>query len=110
MTKRVGKLGAWALPAMVAWAALAPDGLAEEGVALGHALARQWCAACHQVEAGATANDAVPSFLALARDPAVSEGGLKAWLADPHPPMPNPSLSRAEIDALVAYLLSLRGR
>ena len=33
---------------------------------------------------------------------------LRAWLTLPHPPMPNPSLTRSEIDDIIAYLNSLK--
>jgi mono/diheme cytochrome c family protein len=35
---------------------------------------------------------------------------VRAWLADPHPPMPNFNLSRQQIDDIVAYLDSLTPR
>lgn len=74
----------------------------------GGQLARQWCAACHLVEAAQTsASDAAPSFLSIARDPAKTRAGLEVWLADPHPPMPNLSLSNQEIDDLITYIQSL---
>ncbi len=34
--------------------------------------------------------------------------GLRAWLADPHPPMPKFDLTRAETDAIIAYIGSLK--
>jgi len=34
----------------------------------------------------------------------VSRGALEAWLSTPHPTMPDMNLTRAEIDALIAYL------
>jgi len=90
------------LPVMAAGRAAAA-----EDVDRGLALARQWCVSCHQVEPGSAASDAAPPFATIANDPAVTEGGLRAWLSDPHPPMPNFNLSRGEIDDIVAYLNSL---
>ncbi|NJO37736.1 MAG: hypothetical protein HC871_09095 [Rhizobiales bacterium] len=46
----------------------------------------------------------------IAETAAERTGDLKAWLADPHPPMPNLSLSRLEIDDLLAYIESLGRR
>ena len=43
----------------------------------------------------------------MAEDQAFNEGRLKTWLWDPHPPMPKINLDRFEIEALVAYILSL---
>ncbi len=76
--------------------------------AQGHKLARQWCASCHIVTPGAGGSDAARPFEAVANDPNVTEAGLRAWLADPHPPMPDLHLTRAEIDAVIAYIRSLR--
>jgi mono/diheme cytochrome c family protein len=75
---------------------------------MGHALARLWCASCHQVEPGGGTSDVVPGFQVIADDPARTPERLRAWLNDPHPPMPKLSLTRQEIDAILAYLDSLR--
>jgi mono/diheme cytochrome c family protein len=85
-------------------AGIAPAQEAEEGLAL----ARQWCTSCHIVEPGAAGSDAARPFAAIANDASFTEQGLRAWLADPHPPMPNLNLTRAETAAVTAYLRSLR--
>jgi mono/diheme cytochrome c family protein len=72
----------------------------------GRALATSWCVSCHDVSPGTARTDAAPSFPTLAKQR--SPEALKGWLSAPHPPMPNLSLSRAEIDDIVAYLTSLR--
>lgn len=74
----------------------------------GRALAEAWCVECHVVapEQG-TAADAGPAFATIAGDPLRTDAGLAAWLADPHPIMPNLKLSRSEIEALIAYIRSL---
>lgn len=77
--------------------------------AAGQAIALRWCAACHLVapdQRAATAG--VPPFAEIARRHAGAAGVLEAFLADPHPPMPNLSLTRQEIRDLVAYIGSLR--
>ena len=71
-------------------------------------LARQWCTSCHIVAPGTGGSDAAPPFQMIANDPKVTEGGLRAWLADPHPPMPKFDLPRAETDAIIAYIKSLK--
>jgi mono/diheme cytochrome c family protein len=82
--------------------------VAQERAVQGHALARQWCAACHMVEPGGTAaSDAAPPFAMIAQDQRLTPDQLRAWLAAPHPPMPNLSLSRDEITNLIAYIKSL---
>lgn len=83
--------------------------VAVEGAAAhGQTLARQWCSGCHLVEPGNTASDVAPSFSQIAQNRALTPDRLRNWLSDPHPPMPNLSLSRDEIEALVAYFDSLR--
>ena len=72
-------------------------------------LARQWCTSCHIVAPNTGGSDAAPPFETIANDPMVTEGGLRAWLADPHPPMPKFDLTRIEIDAIIAYIKSLKG-
>lgn len=75
----------------------------------GRVIARQWCASCHIVEPGQpAAADSAPAFASIANDPARAPSAQRAWLSNPHPPMPNLALSRGEIDDIVAYLESLR--
>jgi mono/diheme cytochrome c family protein len=82
---------------------------AQDRAAKGHALAKQWCSSCHIVEPGTTsASDVAPPFPKVAQDKRLTPDKLRAWLRNPHPPMPNLSLSREEIENLVAYIGSLR--
>jgi len=74
----------------------------------GLAIARQWCASCHIVEPGGVGSDAARPFAEVANDPNFTMDGLRAWLSDPHPPMPSLTLTNEEIDALMAYIASLR--
>lgn len=79
----------------------------------GRRIADRWCTSCHVVSGrGSTSNapggtDAVPTLASIARDPARGPNWLRQWLTSPHPPMPDLSLSRAEIDDVVAYLQTL---
>ena len=87
----------------------AASGAAADDAAEGRAIAERWCSSCHVVSEGqATAADMAPSVFVLAQDPARNDDWLRGWIADPHPPMPNPGLSRDQIDAVVAYMASLR--
>jgi mono/diheme cytochrome c family protein len=73
----------------------------------GERLARKWCSTCHLVAPDqGTTSDVAPPFKAIAarRDAAQISG----WLIDPHPPMPDPNLTRREIDDLTVYIESLR--
>ena len=74
----------------------------------GEKLAMQWCSQCHVAGAGQTSGgDAAPPFAVIAETAADRSDDLHAWLADPHPPMPNLDLTRIEIDDLLAYIESL---
>ncbi|MEM9624894.1 MAG: c-type cytochrome [Pseudomonadota bacterium] len=75
----------------------------------GGKLARQWCANCHLVGGEQVAGgDTAPTFASVAETAAERNDDLRAWLADPHPPMPNLNLTRSEIDDLLAYIESLK--
>ncbi len=79
--------------------------------ARGAALAQRWCASCHAAgTGGAPAPDAGPAFATIAADPAYDDARLRGWLSDPHPPMPNFNLTRAEIDDLISHIRSLKPR
>ena len=90
------------------WLVTASPAHAEGDPIAGGAVAKQWCVACHDIGQGRTVKDGAPSFVSVARRPNLNPDMLKIWLADPHPPMPKLSLSRQEIDDLVAYILSLK--
>lgn len=74
----------------------------------GQMLARQWCTSCHAITPGQAVNEQAPSFAAIVRDRGRVADWLNTWLATPHEWMPDFSLSRQEIEDLVAYLESLR--
>lgn len=95
----------FAAPASAGDAAIAH---AEKGDALkGGVIARRWCAACHVVASDqTTANADAPPFSDIAaRRP--NSKKLAAFLADPHPKMPDMNLTRKEIADIVAYIRSL---
>ena len=74
----------------------------------GQQLAQQWCANCHVI--GGSASPSVqqgpPNFTAVARDRTSEQ--LHVFLSHPHPPMPDLSLTRSEIDDLIAFIGTLR--
>lgn len=88
-------------------AAASPTAAAD--VAKGAQLARQWCANCHVI--GGTTTGTVqqgpPSFRAVAQGGLTGEQ-LRAFLSRPHAPMPDLSLTRTEIDDLIAYIETFR--
>ncbi|HEV2334575.1 MAG TPA: c-type cytochrome [Stellaceae bacterium] len=75
----------------------------------GEQLARQWCVSCHVIGGMPTGSvqQGPPSFRAIAQRGLTSDQ-LRAFLSDPHPPMPNLALTRSEIDDLIAYIATLR--
>lgn len=73
----------------------------------GEQLARDLCSECHivsEVQRGPVL-DGVPSFPELARSKR-TDAQLRAWLTDPHPPMPDQPLSEREIASVIAYIRS----
>jgi len=50
----------------------------------------------------------VPTFPSIARKLPAEADVLAAFLANPHPPMPNLSLSRRDIQDLLAYIATLK--
>lgn len=102
--RQLSAFGAFLLVPLLTTAAQA--GSAEEG----QAIARRWCSSCHDIGSGEkpSVSDAVPTFDFVARRKDLSRAQLEAWIGNPHPPMPNLSLTRNEIDNLVAYIESLR--
>ncbi len=73
----------------------------------GEIIAKRWCATCHLVSPDqTTANSDVPSFASIAHRKLSSEG-LRVFLSNPHPRMPDMSLTRSEIADIVAYIRSL---
>jgi len=78
---------------------------------LGRALANRMCVACHQVEPGQREGELPdpPAFQNLADDPAMTPLALRVFLTTPHTNMPNLILSDAEIDDVIAWILSIKG-
>ncbi len=90
----------------IAVGALAPPAAAAGQPEAGWQLARRWCTGCHVVDTAGHGTDAAPPFATIARE-RKDRRWVRAWLEAPHPPMPNMSLSRGEIDDVIAYLDSL---
>ncbi len=104
MAGAVALFGLVTLPMLAANSARAADASA------GRALAERWCAGCHVVGTApqSAASDA-PTFAAIAaRDGDVSAAWLAFRLLNPHPQMPQVSLTRAEAADLAAYFATLK--
>jgi mono/diheme cytochrome c family protein len=108
MTARL--LGGLALSAalVAAGAAGGTEGAAK--IAAGKVLAKGWCAHCHVVsnDQRLAPAEGVPTFLAVANDPAMTETALRVFLATPHMRMPDFILTPEETDKIIAYIVSLR--
>jgi mono/diheme cytochrome c family protein len=95
-----------------AWSALlllaiCPSVLAQQfgDPAAGKRLAAANCAQCHGADG---AHPPAPALAAIAAMPSTTQASLNAFLQTPHAKMPNLILSAAELNDLIAYILSLR--
>jgi mono/diheme cytochrome c family protein len=69
------------------------------------------CGGCHAVEPPfLSPNPASPSFAAIANRPGLSEKSLAEWLSGAHnyPEDMDFTLTRAQIDQIAAYMVTLR--
>ncbi|HZQ14804.1 MAG TPA: cytochrome c [Pseudolabrys sp.] len=98
------------IAALVAFAVLAaPAGAWAADAANGKKLAERWCAACHivspQQRNGTTQ---APPFSEIAKRPHIDAPMVAFFLMNPHPRMPDMSLTRTEAADLAAYIVSLK--
>lgn len=77
---------------------------------VGRSLAAQLCSECHLIghEPQASGFLGLP-FLAIANSPSTTGLSLSVFLRSHHQRMPSLRLERDEIDAIIDYILSLRG-
>lgn len=75
----------------------------------GAGLAHRWCEACHVVAATQTrtSTDGAPPFATVAAQTNFDAAKIALFLLDPHPKMPDMSLTRTEAADLAAYIGSL---
>ena len=76
----------------------------------GSRLAHRWCEACHVIAPiqSRSSTDVAPPFPSIAARPDFDAAKVALFLLDPHPKMPDMSLTRAEAADLAAYIASLR--
>jgi mono/diheme cytochrome c family protein len=108
MLRWIPRFGPWVGAPLFIAVGLAAPAWAEGNARTGGWLTRAWCESCHSGATG-VASDSAPPLEAIARRSHEGEAWLRAWLSDPHPPMPNFTLSRSEIDDIVTYLRTLAG-
>lgn len=91
------------LAAVPGYPAALPPGNAEAG----KQLVLNSCTACHAPMEPAHATDGAPPLSFLAHDNKADPRWVRAWLMDPHPPMPGIMLSRQQVADVMAYLSTL---
>jgi len=84
--------------------AMAPSAAADSDN--GQRLAQRWCASCDVISTRPReASDAVAPFSAMAQVRQFDAQKLAFFLLDPHPKMPDMTLSRREAEDLAAYFM-----
>lgn len=79
--------------------------------AAGRQLASTWCTQCHRISSRDREPTRMPpDFGAVAAMPRQTEMSLRVFLQTPHGDMPRYQFTRAEMDDIIAYILSLRSR
>jgi len=118
MSSRVLAIALLAL-SLFAGESRALDGKAQ--IAAGASLARDACSACHRVsreqkppapvfDPDQQAAVHAPSFMSIARDRHKNAAYLRKVITRPHYPMREQSYDKDDLEAIVAYILSLRPR
>ena len=77
----------------------------------GRGFAEKVCAECHTVSGGddrPSPNPHAPRFANVAKQPSTTALSLRVFLRSTHDRMPDLTLSDAEQDDLIAYILSLK--
>ncbi len=75
----------------------------------GRQLVLSSCTSCHAPMGATSASDQAPPLSFLAHDNKADPRWVRAWLMDPHPPMPGIMLSRQQVADVTAYLATLPG-
>jgi mono/diheme cytochrome c family protein len=73
-------------------------------------LALRLCSGCHAVvpNSSPVVNPDIPSFAAIVRERDATAERLAGRIIIPHPPMPNTQLTVAELQDVIAYMLTLK--
>jgi mono/diheme cytochrome c family protein len=76
----------------------------------GSRIAHRWCEACHLVTPTQhrPTSDQAPPFATIAGRPGFTSAKIAQFLLDPHPKMPDMSLTRTEAADLGAFIGSLK--
>lgn len=88
-------------------AATASPVLAAGDAAAGRRTAETWCAGCHLLgDENKAAMVDVPPFPVIAQQKTAD--AIRAFLFNPHPPMPQFRLTRQDIEDLVQFIVELK--
>jgi mono/diheme cytochrome c family protein len=104
MLMRLG--GCLALSVLLGWPAAAAAQAAGDA-ARGQGLVEAECLSCHGDPSRAPR---APDFREVAGLPSTTELSLGVFMRTSHPSMPNIILSPADLDDVIAYILSLKAR
>jgi mono/diheme cytochrome c family protein len=88
--------------------ASAGHGQTPASVARGHEIAERACGGCHAMADRPGGTAAAPSLRAIAGRSNQTPERLQSFIMTPHRPMPGIPLSLAEVNDVVAYILSLK--
>jgi len=91
-----------------ATAAAAADDLSRSQA--GHVYAETYCSKCHSIGAGPSPLPQAPRFKDVAEQSGVTAMSLQAFLQSSHPTMPNIIIEPKDMQNVIAYILSLKGR
>ena len=109
MTTALEKVRLWlaAFAAVGICVALSAPAGAAGDAANGRRLADTWCAGCHLIgDENKAAMVDVPPFPTIANTK--TPDAVRAFLFNPHPPMPSFRLTRQDIEDLVEFIASLK--
>lgn len=91
-----------------ATAAAAADDLSRSQA--GHVYVETYCSKCHSIGAGPSPLEQAPRFKDVAEQSGVTAMSLQAFLQSSHPTMPNIIIEPEDMQNVIAYILSLKGR
>ncbi|MHB2205295.1 c-type cytochrome [Methylobacterium sp. CM6257] len=110
MTFPSSAVRAVALAGLLAASAGVPASSAEDYRVGGRTVAEQLCSQCHVIGREPQAGEFVgPAFLRVANMPSTTALSLNVFLQSHHQQMPSLRLDRDEMDAVIDYILSLKG-
>ena len=78
--------------------------------ASGEQIAYTWCTTCHATAAGRQGSDVGPAWSTIAVNREKTDDYLRVFLTNPHGQMQGISLTRQQINDVIAYIRTLGGR